>query len=356
MGLAFLGDELEARRATRICIEDGVVVGISGGRGTSLVAIPAFINSHVHILDYSAAGVNALAEPGELLPWPRGLKARLIQASPGAALRGASEALERALRMGYAGLVVFVEGGGAACRLVKNLAAARNISVLCYGRATRLEELEGCDGLGVPHLETGAWRRVAGEAASRGLRVAAHVSETDWQALLGDYLDAVAHRFDHVVHLLHAPCEAQRAVLEAGVMPVYTPISNALLWRREPRICVERFLLGTDNVGWSPLNPWELARRAVTLLLRNGIGLREAAWRALAALTVWAWRWHYGLPGLAEGSPTPILLLHAPHVVRAIEPLVALLETCDVDCVVGVASSAHFEAKGEAESEGAREG
>ncbi len=333
-----------------------MVTSVTGGRESSIVAIPALIDSHVHILDYGVAGVNALAEPQVLLPWPNGLKARLIQASPGAALRGIGEVLARASRMGYAGLVVFVEGGSAACKIVKRLAATRSISVLCYGRATRLDELEGCDGLGVPHLETSVWRRVASEAVSRGMRVAAHISETSWQALLGDYLDAVTQRFDHAVHLLHAPCEVQRAVLEAGVMPVYAPLSNALLWRGEPRICAERFLLGTDNVGWSPLNPWELARRAAVLLLRGGLGLREAARRALAALTVWAWRWHYGLPGLVEGSTTPILLLYAPHVVRAVDPVAALLETCDVDCVVGVLGSPHLEAQGEAEGKGAREG
>ncbi len=308
------------------------------GRCTELVALPAFYDSHLHILDYGLAGLASLYDPEELLPWPTGAKARLIAAGPCAALRYAKALLERMPRLGWGGATVFLEAKGPLCRLVKLLGRRAGLRLVVLGRGEAWE-LEGCDGLGAPHLETRLWVRRVEEARARGMLVGVHVSETRGQALLDDYNLALLLRPHHVVHLTHAPPEAHEALLDAGVYPVYCPASNAILWGDEPPMQPMRFLLGSDNAGWSPLDPWALMNAALSRLRRLGVPLREAARAVLQALTVNAWR--------AFGAKPPLLVLHAPQVVRSVDPAAALVLTSGVDQVVGLADPlAHLEAEG----------
>ena len=312
----------------KICLDgDGYLV--ERGRCNELVAFPAFYNSHVHILDYMLAGIAASVAPERLLAWPDGVKASSIAADPGAALAAASEYARRLVRLGWGGVTVFVEGTGSLCRIVAHLAAQAGLSIRTFGRG-RMEELDGCDGLGVPSFESRMWIREALRARSRGIPVAAHISETKTQALLEDYNVALYLRLHHAVHLLYAPPEAHHALIEHGVALVYSPLSNSILWGNLPYILddTNAVLLGTDNAGWSPPSPWTLAATAVTLLRRR-IGLRRAVEVAARALTVNAWRF-FGFRN------PPLLLLHAPQVVRSVEPLAALLLTGGPDQIVGL--------------------
>ncbi len=328
VGLLFSPEDLAPRRCARVCAEPWGY-RVERGSCNELVAIPAFYNSHIHVLDYMLAGAAARFEPERLLAWPGGVKAASIAGDPDAALGAAAALFERLPRLGWGGATVFVEGGGPLCRIVASLARRAGLTVRTFGRGS-VEKLEGCDGLGVPSFESRRWIREALQAASKGYPVAAHVSETSLQALLDDYSIALYLRLHHAVHLLHAPREAQEALAESGVALVYAPVSNAMLWGSQPELAdvSPLILLGTDNAGWGPLSPWTLAATAVALLRRR-MGLRAAVEAVARALTINAWR-VFGF------EKPPLLVLHAPQVVRSSEPLAALLLTGAPDQVVGL--------------------
>ncbi|AEM38711.1 hypothetical protein Pyrfu_0842 [Pyrolobus fumarii 1A] len=350
VGLALLGDELEPNRNVRLCIEEGRIVSIEKGRGTPLVAIPAFVNAHLHVLDYGFAGLAGVAKDMDsLLRWPDGLKARAIQAAPCRSFWGLSRLAKRLSRMGYGVVAVFVEGPGGACRLVREVFAEHGVLALTYGRAYELDMLVGCDGLGAPVLTTRKWVRVALEARSRGFRVAAHISETPEQALLEDYNTALTVGLEHAVHLLYAPPQAHHALAEAGILPVYSPASNVIHWGVEPQPYAPFFALGGDNAGWVAQNPWELARWAMLALRKKGLSIREASKTALKALTVWPLSRLLGVKGINEGEYAFITLLYAPEIVKAIDAYTALLSIGDIDTVVAVLT--HLESKSKAQQE-----
>ncbi len=341
-GLAFIGEELEPKRSVRICIDGGVIASIEHGRDSDIVVTPGFVNAHIHVLDYGLAGLASRArDPRELLEWPNGLKARGIRLAYCRVVSSLPRLFRRLRRSGYALVVSFVEGGGTLCRLVKSVARENGIHLLAYGRGEP-SELEGCDGLGAPTL-LGGWARIAREAASKGLRVAAHISETVEQALQDDYLAALSLRLDHAVHLTHAPCRIHETLAEAGVLPVYAPLANLIHWSTEPEPCAPRYALGGDNAGWCPQSPWELMRWVV-YRERRRLGLRSAVERALRALTTWPLEKFMGIRGIVEGEKPVLTVLHAPEIVHAIDPLAALVLIGDSSMVVDVL--AHFEAYG----------
>ena len=328
VGLLLDPENLEPRRCAEICVDnDGYIV--EKGRCNELVALPAFYNSHIHILDYMLAGIAVSVDPEKLLAWPHGVKASSIAADPDAAFAAAAEYMRRLVRLGWGGVTIFVEGGGSLCRIVSLLASHVGLAIRTFGRG-RVDELDGCDGLGVPSFESRVWMREALYAKGRGIPVAAHISETRVQALLDDYSIALYLRLHHAVHLLYAPPEAHRVLVEHGVALVYSPVSNSILWGDVPYVLEDedKILLGSDNAGWNPPSPWTLATTAI-MLLRRRVGLRKAIEIIAKALTINAWR-VFGF------SRPPLLLLHAPQVVRSVEPLAALLLTGGADQVVGL--------------------
>ncbi len=340
--MAFIGEELQPRRNVRICIDGGVIASIEPGRASELVILPGFVNAHTHVLDYGVAGlVSQASSVNQLLSWPDGLKARSIRLAYCRMVSSLPLLFRRLRRMGYAVIVAFIEGGGELCKLAKSIAAREGVALLAYGRGESIEELEGCDGLGVPVL-TGRWVRVARGARSSGLRVAAHVSETPCQALQDDYLVALSLQLDHVVHLLHAPCGVHRILAESSVLPVYTPLANSIHWGLEPRLCSPRYALGGDNAGWCPQSPWELMRWVV--YRKRRLGLRRAAEEALRAATLWPLEKFVGVKSVEEGEKPVLTILHAPEIVHAVDPLSALVLVGDSTMVVDVL--AHLEPYG----------
>ena len=178
-------------------------------------------------------------------------------------------------------------------------------------------------------METREWIRLAEAARLEGLPVGIHVSETRLQALLDDYNIAVYLRPHHVVHVLEAPGHVVETLQDIGVNIVYCPVSNAILWGKMPRI-YKGSLLGTDNAGWSPLDPWTLASTTLMLLRQTGLDTRQAARETLEAMTIRAWK--------AFGLNPPLLVLHAPQVVSSFDPYLAILATVSPDQVIGLLS------------------
>ena len=293
-------------RVGRFCLELGEnkVLGVGGGcpPGTPVhgdaVLMPGLCNAHIHLPDAAIADAGEELSLHELVAQPRGLKYRLLAATgPEKVFSAAAELLSSYRREGVLLLGAYVEPGFLA--VTARAAAATSVVLRLFAqpgekRYSALLQLINSNmwiGLDTPlDLEPWELRRVAQDAYARGLRVAAHVSEDEALAKIGDLRVAVESGVHTAIHLTHAsPGEALLAARE-GVAPIYCPLANLYFAGAAPPADALLALydeaaplaLGSDNAAWPPQGMGLLLASAYSVY-RVGLGgrSREALARAL---------------------------------------------------------------------------
>jgi len=281
---------MEARLG-RLCVEldpDAGLLGYGGGcppgapvlGGDSLLA-PGLCNAHLHLPDAAVADAGEDLGLHELVAQPTGAKYRLLSSTPRSRVEAAVRDLLRLYRSeGVLVLVGYAEGGFH--RLALEAASREGVllRVAAQPAEKRLDEALGLlatgywVGLDTP-LDMEPWelRALAGAASSRGSRLAAHVSEDEALARLGD-LEAALDAGVHVlVHMTHRGPGAALEAHRAGASIVFCPAANLYFSSHapDPRGLIALYDeeaaagLGSDNAAWPPQGVGWLLAAAYTL-------------------------------------------------------------------------------------------
>jgi len=329
-------------RIGRHCVELGPdgLLGAGGGcpPGAPVlgdtILMPGLCNGHVHLPDAAVADAGEELGLHELVAQPSGLKYRLLDATrPGKVMGAVGELLHSYRREGVLVAGAYVEPG-----FLKPVAeAARRAGVLLRtfaqpGEKRLPEVLEllthgSWVGLDTP-LDLELWEmRIATQLASQlGLHVAAHVSEDEPLARVGDLGAALAGGIDVAIHLTHVgPGDALEAA-RRGVSLVYCPLANLYYTGTAPdprsllSLHAERaaFALGSDNAAWPPQGMGLVIAAAYTVYRPRLAGTeREALARALLyAATAGC--------GRALGAETGWQLRRVPLISYSYRPTVGL--------------------------------
>ncbi len=240
-----------------------------------LIAIPAFVNGHVHSADFKLIGQGYGKNTSELVG-SKGLKKELLSRMP---IVEQKHAIKRFIRKSIAEgsfiIFDFREGGLEGSRIAREAIEEEEEEVQYFvlGRTSDIDEItkirNWADGIGIP--DATRWTRHAIEkmverAKDLDLFTAIHVSET--KKTRNKFLEREGESdiefsldlgIDMLVHLTHATQRDLELLLRSEAIPVFCPRSNLFLSNGVPPVSrfLEKnapFLLGTDNAFISSPN------------------------------------------------------------------------------------------------------
>lgn len=294
LGYALLGEELEIHRELHIEIEEGVIVHIGRGFFDKAdfdlkhgIAIPALINSHIHILDYAFPeyGTTTLRLP-EVVAEPHGIKHKLLaELTTNDVIYSCKEVFSKLLASGVTSALIFVELP-TAVSLVHKIAAEYGIKAIVLGRPRgniKVEDfIDEAHGLGLDsplRYDVQELTKMNSLCRQKHKIIATHIAESinayakgDFKLAL-DYLDA-----DIIVHGTNLKKEDIKTIAEKNKTIVVCPRSNMWFGVGIPplREFLEHnvnILLGTDNAGLIEPDIWREMETVYNILRLSGVAV-----------------------------------------------------------------------------------
>jgi cytosine/adenosine deaminase-related metal-dependent hydrolase len=287
-----LGEGMKALKAN-IVIEDGKIVEISKNKvnkgkridARGYVAVPAFINSHVHMGDSIAKDVGNGKSIDEIVKPPHGLKHQILRESkPSDIIKSMKNSMNDMLRSGTSTFVDFREGGFEGIELIKEAAEDLPIRKIILGRHQSFHDedvkkadikktvkklLESCDGIGLSgfgEIRDDVAVLITKICKKQGKISAIHAAE--YEKIQNDSFKAtgksevqraVESDFDMLVHITAPIDNDLNLVGNSRSSVVCCPRSNGMLSVGIPPL-IDIFkhkinvLLGTDNIMFNSPN------------------------------------------------------------------------------------------------------
>ncbi len=323
---ALLGRELELVEEVTLIFESGalsdVVEGWEGrGIRAEALAMPALVNSHIHLGDSAIPERWVDKSLSEIVDPKIGLKIKeLEKLSKDEIIRSMAETLEKMMLWGTSVAADFREQGIKGVRM--GLEASRRSmfkGYLPFGRFSSenglLKLVELSHGLGLPEPDypnEELARKGARLFNGLGKPVATHVAEVNGPEEL---FKAFELNPSFVIHGINLELEHFEEMRSRGVALAITPRAN-MWFGMEPKVDLAleagvTLLLGTDNAAWTRPDLWRELEFTALLLRRRGKWNEEVAREILKAATVNAQEplkvpWKIAIE---RGSRGPIILL-----------------------------------------------
>lgn len=312
-----------------LSVRDGVLESVGRGGGgldlRGLIALPLFVNAHVHMMDWVIQQAGWDLDIDSLVGEPYGIKYALLRRVPERMLREGIEEVQRYMvRQGVGAVIEFREFGAAGAMIDCGRRSKHHLVLAMpthhdYRAEEEVKDALACaDGVAIssPHyFPEDVLRSILSLARARGLLTASHVAEVPDTRGAGDLERLLsAGGADVLVHGTHLSEGDLRAVARKGSLLVVCPRANRWFLAGEPPAYEAlkaglRLGVGTDNAGWVKPDIWREAEALHLMLRSRGVASPEPVLKALIEPSSLA-----GLEPLSVGSTASFMLISAEGV------------------------------------------